>query len=92
MSLYTVTSNPAFADIINAALNLGAQSYITQGSSSTTLRVPSGSALPGVGTLGSVYSVGSAPAGTGALPAGAVVQSVGVNSFTVSSEPRAGLV
>jgi hypothetical protein len=77
---------------ISAPTNLGAQSYITQGTSSATIRVPSGGALPGVGTLVSVYSVGTSPVGAGALPAGAIVQSVGANSFTVSSAPTTGLV
>ena len=77
---------------IGTATNLGAVSYITQGTNSTTIRVPNGGALPGVGTLVSVYSVGTSPTGAGTFPAGAIVQSVGTNSFTVSSAPTTPLL
>jgi hypothetical protein len=76
---------------LSSAAYFSSTAYVTQGANSTTIRVPTGSALPAVGTRIAVYSVASSPAGTGTFAAATTVQSVGADSFTVSSVPSTGL-
>ena len=65
---------------LSVPVNMGTTSFVTQGNTSTTIRVPSGSGLPAIGSVIAVYS----PAVTGSIPAGSTVTSTGVNSFTLS--------
>jgi hypothetical protein len=92
----SVASGPSGGEYaLNSAVNLGGTVYVTQGASSTTIRVPAGTVLPSlnpyVSTTLSVFGVTGSPAGAGAFAAGTKVVSVGVDSFTVSAAPSAGL-
>ena len=58
--------------MLNSAVSLGGTVYVTQGSSSTTIRVPTGTVLPSlnpyVSTTLAVFGVTGAPVGAGAFP------------------------
>lgn len=68
------------------ATNLPPQ-YFVQGTGNTVY-VPAGTNLPAVGTMLAVYS----GTGTGALAANTTVQSVGTNSYTLSTAPATPLL
>jgi hypothetical protein len=96
ISTVSIASGPSGGEyILNSAVNLGGTAYITQGSNSTTIRVPAGTVLPSVNqyvsTTLAVHSVTGSPAGAGAFPAGTKVASVGSDSFTVTAAPSTGL-
>lgn len=69
-----------------------APAYGTQGSSSSTIQVPAGTALPAVGTRVAIYQTSvSGFTGQGSIPANTTVTAVGVDSFTLSAAPTVGL-
>lgn len=92
----SIVSGPSSGDYtLSSATNLGGTVYVTQGASSTTIRVPAGTVLPSlnpyVSTTLSVFGLTGSPAGAGVLQAGTKVVSVGTDSFTVSAVPSTGL-
>jgi hypothetical protein len=92
----SIASGPSGGEYtLSSAVNLGGTVYVTQGASSTTIRVPAGTVLPSsnpyVSTTLTVFGVTGSPVGAGAFPAGTKVVSVGVDSFTVSAAPSTGL-
>jgi hypothetical protein len=94
-SSITISSGPSGGNYtLSAPAYIGSTTYVTQGANSTTIRVPTGSTLPGTAVAlpkVSVYAVNSSPAGTGTFASGTTVLSVGADSFTVSAVPSNGL-
>jgi hypothetical protein len=64
--------------------------YVTQGSASNTIRVPSGTSLPAVGTILNVWDV--AAGGDGVIPVNTTVTGTSTNAFTLSATPSTALV
>lgn len=88
----SIASGPSGGNYtLSSAADISTTAYVTQGANSNTIRVPTGSALPSVGTRVAIYSVASSPSGAGAFQAATTVQSVGADSFTVSSVPTTAI-
>jgi Tfp pilus assembly protein PilX len=84
-STITISSGPSGGNYsLSPPAYIGSLSYITQGPNSNTIKVPSGSALPSIGTRVALYAASSSPVGTGTFAAATKVLSVGSDSFTLS--------